>query len=142
MYAAGKGLFRSPYGRMDVTKLQLWAFMTRFGPLGLIKASSDTPVGKISYVAYATCLSVSGNHAVLGGKIFRGSIEGGGQGVVLFIEDNGRHDPGQNGPDKIIGRSVPVAPTTCPAYEGSSVAPFDGELLVGPTPSENWDLAN
>jgi hypothetical protein len=131
MFAAGHGIFHSPYGDMVVSDLSMWAISTRGGVFGALEGSAVTTNGVVAWKAVATCLAVSGNHAILGGRIVRGATLEGGQGVVFFLEDNGRHISGHDGPDKLIGRGVPSVPTTCPPFDGSLIAPFDGEITLG-----------
>jgi hypothetical protein len=104
---------------LDVT------FNASSGPLG------ENPTGTVEASIFGgpvSCLSVSGNQAVVGVPIFSS-----GEGVLLYVADHGTPGPGL---DTIGLVFTPSVPTVCPAPGGhEDVAIFRGGLTVIDAPA-------
>ena len=112
---AAPGDFANGGGQVFTTNVSFSAHEDKNGDAkGHINA---TAVGsRTSYRADVTCLTVSGNRAVIGGEITR---EGGfstppgipvGWGVLYHVEDNGQPS---DGPDRIAVDFLPQPPQDC-----------------------------
>jgi hypothetical protein len=98
--------------------------------------SGESPSGTYQYgdgfiglQGPVTCLSVTGNRAVVGGQAT--SPFGGSIGVVAVIVDNGAA-----GPDTLVMAMVPTVPLVCPAGLPAPPAPLtSGNFVVFDAPA-------
>jgi hypothetical protein len=74
---------------------------------GWIWETTTTATEEISYKANVTCLSVSGNKAVIGGEIIR-SKTGETGFVVLYIEDDGEPGKGNDRVERLVSATAPT----------------------------------
>lgn len=81
---------------------------------GSILEKTTTAIEEISYKAKVTCLSVSGNKAVIGGEIVK-SKTGETGFVVVYVEDDGEPGKGSDRVERVFSATAPTCEEEFPA---------------------------
>lgn len=100
------------------------------GARGMIMEKTTTATEKIVYKAKVTCLSVSGDKAVVGGQITKSKTGETGY-VVVYVEDNGEPGKGSDKVERVFSATAP----TCEEEFPTAKTITEGNYIVHDAPT-------